>query len=118
VFRDKEYEKYDFTDKLKGMTDESRELDTTFKHLGLGIYSIGASKGLREYDPEHFEFDRETNIRIANIERRANRLGMTSEEVEYNDDLDAQAAMDERYDLYPTEDANDDDPYDEGEYDY
>jgi hypothetical protein len=115
VFRDKEYEKYDFTDKLKGMSDESRELDTTFKLLGLGIYSIGESKGLREYDQDHFEFDRETANRIQRLERKANRLGVDADDIDYNEELDAQAAREEGYELFPTEDGDDNDPF--GEYD-
>jgi hypothetical protein len=59
VFRSKEAEKYDFTDRLKDVTDEQRNVDKILKKNKLGpLYSIGLSKGIREYDPENFEHDK------------------------------------------------------------
>jgi hypothetical protein len=47
VFKLKEAEKYDFTDRLKDLTDEAREVDTILKHNKLGsLYSLGLSKGI------------------------------------------------------------------------
>jgi hypothetical protein len=71
VFKLKEAEKYDFTDKLRDMTDEQRAVDTILKHHKLGpLYSLGMSKGIKEYDPEHFEHDKQIAENVINIQNK------------------------------------------------
>jgi len=74
VFRAKESEKYDFTDRLKNMSDEMRAVDTIMKIHKIGdVYSIGLSKGLRSYDTETYERDKELASRIYKIENKIAR---------------------------------------------
>jgi hypothetical protein len=111
VFRQKESEKYVFTDKLKKMTDEERDLDTTFKHLKLGIYSIGSSKGLREYDADHFEFDKQVAEDVAKAERKARKKNIDVDDAMYEDQIDREIAEDNYNEYNQEEDFYDGDPY-------
>lgn len=74
VFRSKEAEKYDFTDRLKNMSDELRAVDTIMKVHKIGdIYSIGLSKGLRQYDAETYERDKQLAERVYTIQNKVAR---------------------------------------------
>lgn len=91
VFKLKEAEKYTFTDKLKDMTDEERAVDTILKHHKLGpLYSLGLSKGIREYDPDHFDHDKIVAEKVAEIQNRLRRHRGAQ-----GDDLDIDDAIDE-----------------------
>lgn len=128
VFKLKEAEKYDFTDKLKDMSDEARAVDTILKHYKLGsLYSLGMSKGIKEYDPEHFEHDKRIAETVSKIQNKLKKRGMAGDDIDLDDaveqmltdrDIDADIAMD----MNPTDDYNDGDPWGDemenyGEYD-
>jgi hypothetical protein len=117
VFKQKEAEKYDFTDKLQAMTKEERAADTMLKIFKLGpLYSLGASKGIREYDPDHFEYDKQVAERAGRLQNKALREGIANP-----DDMDiADIAHEEDVDndvqqelgmMNNTDDYNDGDPY-------
>jgi len=119
VFKLKEAEKYDFTDKLKDMSDEGRAVDTILKHYKLGpLYSLGMSKGIKEYDPEHFEYDKKIAENVAKIQNNLRKRGDDMdlddaiEQMQTDMDIDMDIAMD----MNPTDDYDDGDPWgDEGE---
>ena len=123
VFKLKEAEKYDFTDRLKDLTDEGREIDTILKHYKLGsLYSIGLSKGIKEYDPENFDHDKKVAERVAEIQNKLKRRGRTEvgqgqdPDAQIDDELDdmeTEREIDEdiAMDMNPTDDYNDGDPW-------
>lgn len=127
VFKLKEAEKYDFTDKLKDMSDEGRAVDTILKHYKLGpLYSLGMSKGIKEYDPEHFEHDKEIAENVAKIQNKLKKKGVVDdmdmddiiEQMGTERDIEIDLAMD----MNPTDDYDDGDPWGDevenfGEYD-
>ena len=59
VLRAKEKEKDIMTDYLKEMTDEEREIDNLFKNHKLEKWSKGLQKGLREYQKDTYDEERE-----------------------------------------------------------
>jgi len=110
IFRSKEAEKYDFTDRLKGVTDEQRSVDTILKKNKLGpLYSIGLSKGIREYDPENFEHDKLVSEEIAkylNTNPDGDIYDMI-DEINIQKDIDQDNAVN----MNNTDDYNDGDPW-------
>jgi hypothetical protein len=95
IFKMRETEKHMHTDKLKNMTDELRDTDTMLKGIGLGMYSKGNSKGLKNYDATYYDEEQELSDKINVAEktvrnknkRRANDYG-ASENADGNmDDL-------------------------------
>lgn len=122
VFKLKEAEKYDFTDKLKDMSDEARAVDTILKHHKLGsLYSLGMSKGIKEYDPEHFEHDKRIAETVSKIQNNLRKRGSDGDDFEVEDAveqmlIDREIDMDIAMDANPTDDYDDGDPWgDEGE---
>ena len=119
VFRLKEAEKYDFTDKLKDMTDEERAVDTILKHNKLGpLYSLGMSKGIKEYDPDHFEYDKKIAENVTKIQNNLRRKGGLGDEMDLEDaideiNLEREINMDLAGDFNPTDDFDDGDPWGE-----
>jgi hypothetical protein len=121
VFKLKEAEKYTFTDRLKDMTEEKRAVDTILKHNKLGpLYSLGLSKGIKEYDPDNFDHDKKVAEKVAEIIKKRQRTG----EREMDGDLDIDDAIDEMNleneiemdiaeDMNQTDDYNDGDPWGE-----
>ena len=119
VFKLKEAEKYDFTDKLRDMTDDQRAVDTILKHHKLGpLYSLGMSKGIKEYDPEHFEHDKQIAENVAKIQNKLKKKGALGDDV----DLDIDDAIEEMnlekdinedlaMDMNSTDDYDDGDPW-------
>lgn len=116
VFKLKEAEKYTFTDRLRDMTEEERAVDTILKHHKLGaLYSIGLSKGIKEYDPENFDHDKKVAEKVAEIQNRLKRqrrdadgeLDDALEELE----TDRGIELDLANDANETEDYNDGDPW-------
>ena len=73
VFKLKESEKYTFTDRLKSMTEEERAVDTILKVNKLGAWSKGLMKGIKEYDPENYDQEKEMTEKIAEIEKGIRR---------------------------------------------
>jgi hypothetical protein len=119
VFRLKEAEKYDFTDKLKDMTDEERAVDTILKHNKLGpLYSLGMSKGIKEYDPDHFEYDKKIAENVTKIQNNMRRKGALGDDMDLEDaidemNLEREIDMDLAGDFNPTDDFDDGDPWGE-----
>jgi hypothetical protein len=69
VFKLKETEKYTFTDRLQNLTDEERAVDNILKINKLGVWSKGLTKGIKEYDPENYDQEKEMTEKIATIEK-------------------------------------------------
>ena len=128
VFKLKEAEKYDFTDKLRDMTDDARAVDTILKHHKLGaLYSLGMSKGIKEYDPEHFEHDKKIAENVSRLQNKLKRTKGAVDNIELDDAIDEMATeqeidMDLAMDMNPSDDYDDGDPWGDenenyGEYD-
>jgi len=116
IFKLKEAEKHTFTDRLKSMSEEERAVDTVLKHNKLGpLYSIGLSKGIREYDPENFEHDKQVAEKVAEIQNRLRRERGTQEmdmddmanEINEEHDIEMDLAMG----INRSEDYDDGDPW-------
>jgi hypothetical protein len=122
VFKLKEAEKYDFTDKLKEMSDEARAVDTILKHHKLGsLYSLGMSKGIKEYDQEHFEYDKKIAENVAKIHNKFKKNNIMGDDMDLDDTIEQMATdrdieLDIAMDMNPTDDYDDGDPWgEEGE---
>ena len=85
IFKLKEAEKYTFTDRLRDLDDEQREVENVLKMYKLGMWSTGLSKGIKEYDPENYEHEKKVSERIAEIQKGLKRTGAIDEN---NMDLD------------------------------
>jgi hypothetical protein len=75
VFKSKEREKDTFTDRLKGISDDSRKVDTILKINKLGVWSKGLQKGLTTYVASNYDEDlgeMEEMARIENMVRKKN----------------------------------------------
>jgi hypothetical protein len=70
VFKLKETEKYTFTDRLRNLTEEERAVDTILKINKLGVWSKGLMKGIKEYDPENYDQEREMMEKIAEVDKK------------------------------------------------
>jgi hypothetical protein len=123
VFKLKEAEKYSFTDRLRDMSEEERTVDTILKHHKLGaLYSIGLSKGIKEYDPDNFDHDKKVAEKVAEIQNKLKRnrvadrdmdleIGDALEDMENQREIDIDVALD----MNMTDDYNDGDPWGEEE---
>lgn len=129
VFKLKEMEKDTFTDKLKGMSDEARNVDTILKINKLGAWNKGLTKGLKEYDPENFDQERDMMTKIAEIEKKVRRNPNVDDQnldfyvEDYIEDMNVQEEADqEDYDMsYMNDDYMDGDYYgdeEENQQDY
>jgi hypothetical protein len=117
VFKLKEAEKYTFTDRLRDMTEEERSVDTILKHHKLGaLYSIGLSKGIREYDPENFDHDKKVAEKVAEIQNRLRRQGVVDRDMDIEmDDAMADMNVDRNIDMELVMDMNQTDDYNDGD---
>jgi len=121
VFKLKEAEKYTFTDRLKDMTEEKRTVDTILKHNKLGpLYSLGLSKGIKEYDPDNFDHDKKVAEKVLEIQNRLKRqrTGEIDVDLDVDDEieemnLENEIEMDIAEDMNQTDDYNDGDPWGE-----
>jgi hypothetical protein len=95
IFKLREAEKYTFTDRLKDMTDELRAVDMVKKANKIGVWERGVSKGLKQYDPETYEHDKEVAQQIAEMQN-ALRLngGNPDMDILMEDALDEKEAQD------------------------
>ena len=84
IFKLREREKDMITDRLKGLTDETREIDTILKINKLGVWSKGLQKGLTIYDKEMYEEEGEFRDEMEKAERniRKKNHNATSENIE------------------------------------
>jgi len=118
VFKIKEREKDTFTDRLKGKSDEARNVDTIMKINKLGEWGKGLQKGLTSYVKENYDEERDMMMNIASIERIVRRNpDVTDENVDqymddyvYNQNLDLEAER-EAYDM-----TNQIDDYNDGNF--
>ena len=92
VFKLRETEKYTFTDRLKNLSEEEREVDTILKINKLGVWSKGLSKSLKEYDPENYDQEKEMTEKIAQVEKNVRRNANVTDQ---NVDILLQDAMDD-----------------------
>ena len=69
VFKSKEREKNTFTDRLKVLTDEERNVDTILKKNKLGVWGKGLQKGLTTYTQETYDEEREYMDKIGEVEK-------------------------------------------------
>jgi RNase H-fold protein (predicted Holliday junction resolvase) len=128
VFKLKENEKYTFTDRLQNLTEEERAVDTILKINKLGVWSKGLTKGIKEYDPENYDQEKQMTEKIAAIEKsvRSKNANVTDRNMEmfFEDALDEMDTEDfvNRDEIMMAdinEDNNDGDPFgDERDHDY
>jgi hypothetical protein len=117
VFRLKEAEKYTFTDRLKDLDDEERKVDNILKQYKLGpIYSIGLSKGLKEYDPDNFDYDKKVAENVAEIQNRLRKNGVDERNMDLNIEdefyeLEIEDEIQRDNGMNDTEDYDDGDPW-------
>jgi len=92
VFKLKETEKYTFTDRLKNLSEEEREVDTILKINKLGVWSKGLNKGIKEYDPENYDQEKDMMEKIAQVEKNVRKnVNVTDQNV----DIFLEEAMDD-----------------------
>ena len=92
VFKLKETEKYTFTDRLKNLSEEEREVDTILKINKLGVWSKGLNKGIKEYDPENYDQEKDMMEKIAQVEKNVRKnVNVTDQNV----DIFLEDAMDD-----------------------
>jgi hypothetical protein len=113
VFKLKEREKDTFTDKLKRMTDEKRDVDNILKANRLGDWSKGLQKGVTRYVGKTYDEEVEIMSKIANIERSTGRKrGSAEDDPEQLEEINADDIADAE--VYDMADMNDD--YDDGNF--
>ena len=118
VFKIKEREKDTFTDRLKGKSDEARNVDTIMKINKLGEWGKGLQKGLTSYVKENYDEERDMMMNIASIERVVRKNpDVTDENIDqhmddyvYNKNIDLEAER-EAYDM-----TNQIDDYNDGNF--
>ena len=69
IFKLKEKEKDTFTDRLKALTNEQRDVDTILKINKLGVWNKGLQKGLTTYVKETYDDEREFGEKMAQYEK-------------------------------------------------
>ena len=107
IFKLKEKEKNMFTDRLKEITDEERDVDTILKINKLGVWSKGLQKGLTSYVKENYDEERDFMQKMdeyENVLRKKNK-NVTDQNIDqYLDDYLEEINMDleienEAYDM-------------------
>ena len=101
IFKEKEKEKYEITDRLKNLSDEQRKVDNMLKKHKLGEWGVGLKKSLVSYDPEEYEKEANKQRRIVGVgdeEANAERADGVAEDMESN----------EMHDGNPDDDPDDD----------
>jgi len=100
LFKTKEKEKDSFTDRLKAMNDEERNVDTALKINKLGAWNKGLKKGLTQYVAEDYDDERDEMEKLAQVEKNVRRNKQVSEEnmAQYVDDYLDEERNDEEID--------------------
>ena len=94
VFRLSQAEKNTFTERLENMSPEERDAENILKLNKLGVWNKGLLKGLKEYDPENYDQERELMYKISRVERNVRE---NNEEFrEQNLDTELENAIDEQ----------------------
>jgi hypothetical protein len=88
LFKTKEKEKDTFTDRLKALTDEERDVDNMLKKNKLGNWNKGLKKGLTQYVAEDYDDEREEMSKLSAIENSVRKnKNVTDENIsQYMDD--------------------------------
>ena len=89
VFKLQEREKDTFTDRLKSLTDEERNVDTILKSNKLGVWSKGLQKGLTAYDPNTYDEERDVMDKLGAAETK------TKKKLSIVNEFDAEDALEE-----------------------
>ena len=116
VFKTKEREKDNITDRLKNMSEEERNADTILKINKLGVWSKGLQKGLTSYVKETYDDEREFMDQMMQYEKKVvkhnNRTGENIDIDDYIEQQDIDTEIErEAYDMREyTED------YDDGDF--
>lgn len=110
IFQLKEAEKYDFTDKLKDMTDEQREVDNIMKYNKLEFY--GFFDDIRGYNDEHFKYDKQIAENVAKIRNKGGNVD------DYDEGEDVENAFIDEDNVRFKKSDNDDEPTDDENDDY
>jgi hypothetical protein len=99
------------------MTEEMREVDMIKRANKIGVWERGVSKGLKQYDPETYEHDKEVAQKIAEMQSELRRNGgnVTDQNMDImmEDALDEMAA--EEMDRAEMDFANLGEDYDDGD---
>ena len=113
---------------LKDMSDEERAVDTILKHNKLGpLYSIGLSKGIKQYDPNNFDHEKIAAERLYEIEskiKKTKNSGNVVSDVDIDEVIEGENVereIDMEDGEMPSYDVNytdDNDPWDEMDRDY
>jgi hypothetical protein len=89
------------------------------------LYSIGLSKGVKEYDPDNFDHDKKVSEKVAEIQNRLRKQRVTDRDidVEIDDAIEEmnetrEIELDLAMDMNPTDDYNDGDPWGDEQDDY
>ena len=69
VFRLVQAEKNTYTERLEQLTQEERDAENILKLNKLGVWNKGLLKGLKNYDPENYDQERDLMYKISRIER-------------------------------------------------
>jgi hypothetical protein len=116
IFRLKEAEKYDFTDRLKDMTDEKRKVDNIMKYNKLEFY--GMFDDIRGYNDDHFRYDKQIAENVARIQNKFRQVEVDDDLIdddEYEREMNRLVAEDNAlepdYDEELTDYDNDDNDY-------
>lgn len=93
VFKQKEKEKYLFTDNLKNMSEDLRRVDTMNKILKIGKYSTGEQKGLTKLVGSFYDNEQKFRKTMETLDGRENAI----DEEEVEDEMNVQEEEDEDY---------------------
>lgn len=107
VFKLREKEKDDTTDRKKKMTDDERNVDTVMQINKLGLWGKGLQKGLTIYQKETYDEERNQADEFANLERQLKKKNKNVNDRnidQYMDDLMEEVESDriieqEEYDM-------------------
>jgi hypothetical protein len=86
IFKLKEKEKDEITDRLKNITKEASTLDITLKRLKLGVWGKGLEKGLTMYDVDTYDEEREFGEKMAAYEKRLGKKVANLDDIEERED--------------------------------
>jgi len=119
VFKIAEREKDTFTDRLKVLTEEAREIDTILKINQLGVWSKGLQKGLTTYVRETYDEERDYMEKLGDMERalrkKNNDINDSNIDIymtEALEQMDVEAEIDEEvYNMSALNEAEDDGDY-------
>jgi hypothetical protein len=116
VFKLQEREKNTFTDRLKALTDEERNVDNVLKANKLGAWGKGLQKGLLVYDADAYDDERDVMDKIAGVENMLlRRNGVKPDGFDLEDAMEDMAREEDiERDAYDMSFMNDD--YDNGNF--